>query len=271
MKGLELSRLYYEQVGLPMLKRGFPAVLDRLAAGLVGEGSECFGYDDEISRDHDYGPSFCLWLTEADYETVGPTLARAYAALPGDFLGVPRRREEPYGTGRVGVLSTDAFYRRFLGLACPPETAREWLFMNENALAAATNGAVFSDPLGEFSGIRRAILGYYPEDVRRKKIAARAVTMAQAGQYNYARCMRRGESGAASLALGEFVRAAVSMIYLLNRRYAPYYKWVFRVMEDLPSLVFLRDKLTRLTELPGQADCWPTEDPMRYASRLNLR
>ena len=63
MKGLELSRLFYEELVKPMLEQKFAAYVPRIAAGLVGEGSQCFGYDDEISRDHDWGASICLWLT----------------------------------------------------------------------------------------------------------------------------------------------------------------------------------------------------------------
>ena len=49
MQGLELAKRYYEEVGRPMLERDFPELLPRLAAGLVGEGSECLGFDDAIS------------------------------------------------------------------------------------------------------------------------------------------------------------------------------------------------------------------------------
>ena len=61
MKGLELSRRYWEAYGVPLLDR-FPELRDRLAAGLCGSGSECFGYDDELSRDHDFDPGFILFL-----------------------------------------------------------------------------------------------------------------------------------------------------------------------------------------------------------------
>ena len=39
-----------------------------------------------------------------------------------------------------------------------------------------------------------------PEDVRAKKIGSCALKAAQSGQYNYARCIKHGEDGAAMLA-----------------------------------------------------------------------
>ena len=88
MNGLELSKKYYEAFGRPALETHAPKLLPKLAAGLVGEGSECLGFDDEISRDHDFDPGFCLWLTRADYEAHGFALERLYAKLPKEFEGL---------------------------------------------------------------------------------------------------------------------------------------------------------------------------------------
>lgn len=63
MKGMELARDYFMQYRRPMLEERFEAYMSRITIGLCGEGSECFGFDDEISRDHDFGPAFCLWTT----------------------------------------------------------------------------------------------------------------------------------------------------------------------------------------------------------------
>ena len=62
MKGLDISREYYEEFGRPMLERDFPELMPYLAAGLFGSGSECLGYDDEVSLDHDMEPGFMLLL-----------------------------------------------------------------------------------------------------------------------------------------------------------------------------------------------------------------
>ena len=86
LKGMDIARRYYEEYGKPMLEEKFPEYVDRVAAGLVGEGSECLGYDDVTSADHDFGPGFCLWLTREDYEAVGQEMQRAYTELPGEYM-----------------------------------------------------------------------------------------------------------------------------------------------------------------------------------------
>ena len=169
MQGLELAKRYYEEVGRPMLERDFPELLPRLAAGLVGEGSECLGFDDAISQDHDFGAGFCLWFSAEDYNQYGNALQDAYDRLPGEFAGVPARLTSARGGGRVGVFEIEAFYSRFIGMEQPPRSLMRWLHLPEDKLAAVTGGAVFEDGLGEFSAVREELRKYYPEDVRIKK------------------------------------------------------------------------------------------------------
>ncbi len=60
MKGLELAEKYYKEFGEGMLHEQFSGVLSQIAVGLIGSGSECMGYDDEISKDHDFEPGFTI-------------------------------------------------------------------------------------------------------------------------------------------------------------------------------------------------------------------
>lgn len=260
MKGLELAYQYYETYGKSMIRERFGEYEERIAAGLAGHGSECFGFDDEYSKDHDFGPAFCMWLTREDYQKIGPQLQAEYEKLPKSVFGFEERISSRQGDKRVGVLEIGSFYRGFLGREKAPETLLDWLFIPERYLAAVTNGAVFRDDLGEFTRIRNSLLPCYPEDVRVKKIAARAAGMAQSGQYNYARCMRRGETVAAQLALEEFMRNTISMVYLLNKRYSPFYKWMFRGMQEFSVLSDLSGPLLLLAEAGVQKEAWE-QDP----------
>ena len=233
MKGIELSKKYWLEVGRPAFERTCPELLNRAAVGLVGEGSECFGFDDEISRDHDWGPGFCLWLSHEDMERSGAEAGRIYASLPGEFLGYRRLRTDELSAGRVGVLGIWDFYSRFIGLRRLPESIMDWRIMPENGLATATNGEVFSDPVGEFSRIRNTLLGFYPQQLARKKLSARCAVAAQAGQYNHPRCLKRGDSAAAAMAAAEFMSKAQGAIFLLYGKYKPYYKWSTKALMGL--------------------------------------
>ncbi|NLL75988.1 MAG: DUF4037 domain-containing protein [Clostridiales bacterium] len=269
MKGLELSEKYYCAYGKKMLEEKFPNIAERAAIGLVGQGSECLGYDDDISKDHDYGPAFCIWLTEEDYKEYGRDLSREYERLPADFEGISGRKISMHGGDRIGVHSISGFYYRLIGCEAAPESNREWLRIPESALCMAVNGKVFADPLGKFSEIRKKLLEFYPEDVRIKKIAARAATMAQAGQYNYARAMKRGEYVAAQLALSEFVKSTISIVYLLNKKYTPFYKWMHHGMKELPVLSEIGDILNLLVETENQAKAWKNAKAEDYLYTLN--
>lgn len=247
MNGLELSQAYFEQYGLPLLREQFPDLLPYLAAGLTGSGSECFGFDDDISRDHDFEPGFCLFLPDEDVISRQDAfrLERAYAKLPKEFMGLRRTLMQPVGGSRRGVLRTAEFFQEKVGAPDGQLTPLQWLSTPDYALAEATNGQIFWDGLGEVTRIRRA-LASYPEDVRRKKLAGHLLIMAQSGQYNYGRCIRHGETGAAQLAVCEFVRAAMQTVFLLNKVYQPYYKWGFRAMRQLPRLALLAELMEYL-------------------------
>ena len=236
MNGIELSRGYYETYGKPMLEEQFPDLLSKIAVGFVGSGSEHFGFDDEVSRDHDFEPGFCIFLPSEDIvdRRSAFLLERAYAKLPKEFGGVKRQMLSPVGGNRSGVIRTAEFYAAAVGSATGELTTEGWLRIPEYALAEATNGVVYYDGLGEFTAIRERLLAM-PEDIRLKRLAGNLLLMAQSGQYNFMRCLQHGEREAAQLAASEYVQAALKVWFTLNRRYMPYYKWSFRALRELPG------------------------------------
>ena len=272
--GLELSRQYYEEYGVPMLGT-FPGIRDVIAAGLAGSGSECFGYDDPVSRDHDYEPGFILFLPSENSGLVGRReaflLERAYDALPKEFGGLVRGRMTPVGGRRRGPIRTEEFFLSKCGSPDGRLSAREWLAVPEHALAEAVNGEIFSDPFGEVTEIRRR-LAFWPEDIRRKKLAGQLLLMKQAGLYNYPRILRHGDPAAAQLAVCEFARAAMGAVFLLNRRYRPFYKWQFRALRELPLLGELADTFEYLLSTGnGPSDAETKTAVIGDASALILR
>ncbi|OEU71300.1 MAG: hypothetical protein BA874_06290 [Desulfuromonadales bacterium C00003068] len=235
MNGLNLSESFYNGCGKEIFENTFKALMERVAIGLVGPGSECFGFDDEFSRDHDWGPSFCLWVTRDDFQRYGKELQACYDALPQEYLGFGPRVVSPGEKGRVGVMETSAFYSHYTGLNSAPNSITDWNIPAEN-LALCTNGKVFSDPLGEFSQWRTVLLNFYPEALWLKKIADCCMHAGQAGQYNWQRGILRNDPYVINAAKVKFCTEIMQLIYLLNRAYAPFYKWLLKGVAQLPIL-----------------------------------
>lgn len=313
VSGLKLARAFWTQMGKPMIAAKYPQYAGRIAAGLVGHGSECYGFDDAYSQDHDFGPRFCLWLTDEDYAAIGEQLEADYEALPRKFsvdaqgrvtfeaharsdasgafssagagstvipdatnAPIPGTATDDAATAESGAASSDVaeamttpidaplspvtpraqganrrdgvfrigdFFESITGYrTAPAQTApHEWLMLQESTLAAATNGEVFADPTGQFSKTRQGFKDM-PDDVRLTLISKRLGMIAQAGQYNLPRSLKRGDGAAAWLSIHEFVQATASLVFLVNVPmvvgYMPYYKWQFAALRKLSGSMF---------------------------------
>ena len=238
-----------------MLEKRFPELVPYLAAGLIGSGSECYGYDDEVSRDHDFEPGFCIFLPgeEVVDRKASFALERAYAGLPREFMGLRRALVSPVGGARHGVIRTADFLMDKTGTNDGVLSLYEWLTLPDYSLSEVVNGEIFEDRYGGITAVRDR-LRHRPQDVRLKKLAGHLLLMAQAGQYNYLRCLRHGETGAAQLAVTEFVKNAMAAAFLLNDAYQPYYKWSFRALRELDKLPFMAELLEYLLTTDNEKD-----------------
>ena len=248
MKGLELSKALFEQYMMPMIQKELPEVIPFLAAGLVGEGSECFGFDDEISLDHDGQVRLCIWLGKEAFQKYENPLRSLFAKLPKEILG---REVEALQTRRSGVFETGSFYEMLIGSKDCPVTNKQWMETDETLLAAAVNGEVFLDNDGEFTGIRNRLLAFYPQDVFLLKLAKAIAVAAQAGQYNYPRAVKRNDPVTADMIRMIFIDYCTRAVFLLNRTYRPFYKWTYQALLDLPVLgKELHEKTGELLQTP---------------------
>lgn len=268
--GMELARRLWEQAGKPMLQSRYPDYAERIAVGLVGYGSECFGFDDALSRDHDFAPRFCLWITDEDYAAIGTALQEDYERIAHAWRSehssadLPDSPTTPRAQGtmrRDGVFRIGDFFETLTGYreAPPQDAPHEWLALDESTLATATNGRVFADALGAFSSTRQGFT-FMPEDVRLSLISRRLGMLSQAGQYNLPRMLQRGDGAAAMTSIHEFAQAAISLVFLVNNPvsvgYAPYYKWRFAALRRLSRRM--------ATRLPGV--CAQLEEILHLAS-----
>lgn len=241
MKNLERCRRFYEEYGAPMLHEKYGAYEDKLAAGLVGEGSDCFGFDDYISTDHDYGVGFCIWLDKEVYDEIGEKLQNDYVMLVKDYMAFDVQKDDGsmalmqslnlYMSGRRGVFETNAFYEKLMGTSLD-----KWFMAPPEKLATVVNGEVFADNLGHFTKIRERIKGYYPDIYREIRLAEELYNFSQNAQSNYNRMMARKDYVTAGICVYQAIKSAMSIVYNLNRCYAPYYKWMRKGLDTLPVI-----------------------------------
>lgn len=251
MSGMELCRAFYEECGRRMIAEKFPAYESRIAIGLIGRGSDCFGYDDTLSRDHDWGPEFCMWVTEKTFAEIGEELMQAYEELPEEFRGY-RRVPGLQKRGRRGVFTIAGFFEKLVD--APDYDHVNWQQVPDYALATVANGMIFRDDEGFFTEERNQFLQGYPEGVRYLRMADSAARFSQAGQYNFKRVLQRGDKVTAQVMLADSIREAMKLQHYIEGKYPPHDKWLFRSLQETESGRTLAELLRQLNSVVGKTE-----------------
>jgi Domain of unknown function (DUF4037) len=235
VQGLELSRRFYFEAVRPILEREFPQV--EHAAALIGHGSEILGFDDERSRDHQWGPRVLLFMRELDCadeiaRTMANMLPRSIAGFstnfgPTDEEGTVVLAELDAGpiNHRVETIVLSEYLRAELGVdPLRGFTVTDWLVTPTQRLLESTAGEVFVDPIGDLTRVRE-LLAWYPHDVWLVAMAGHWRRVAQLEHF-LGRTGSIGDELGSRVIAGWLVRDLMRLALLQEQRYPPYWKWL---------------------------------------------
>lgn len=230
----EISEAFYEDVVRPVLA-GRPH-----AAALLGWGSDVLGYDSARSTDHGWGPRLLVLLD--DDEGIEELAALIASRLPERFRGWPVRfgRDGVEAAHHVTVSTLSRWLVDHLGVdATAGMTVLDWLLTPQQRLLGVVGGAVYADDRGTLGQVRRT-LSWYPDQVWRWLVACQWNRLAQEEAF-VARTAEVGDETGSAVTAARLVRDLMRLALLLDRRYAPYQKWLGtafargRHPDDLPA------------------------------------
>jgi hypothetical protein len=277
IKGLELNRLFHHTVVAPILKQHFPNLT--YAAATMGTGSEVFGFDTEMSRDHDWGPGIILFLQDDDIQQSVSIKEVFREALPNKFMGHPTRFAASSTESdtlamsskgkhhRIGVTTLKEFIQNHLDFDVDTAlTPADWLSFPSQRLRGIVDGALYHDDTGELTALRQKFR-WYPHDVWLYMLAAGWQRVGQE-QPLMSRAGFVGDELGSSVIGSRLIRDIVSLCFMMEKKYAPYPKWFGSAFKKLESSA----TLFPLLEKARQASGWQVrEDALNEACEYLAR
>ena len=256
--GLDLSERFFRTAVQPLLERHFPRL--RYAAGHLGRGSDVLGFDTPQSRDHHWGPKITLFLEEAGWRACADAISRVMGdELPftvdgypthfdspdydGGFLAFTDRRPISHG---VTVTTIARFTADYLGVdATAGIDEHAWLAIPSQRLRTIRSGGVFHDGLG--LGAVRERLHWYPRDIWLYRLANQWRRIDQEEPW-VGRCGDAGDELGSRIVATRLVVELMRLCFLMEREYAPYFKWFGTAFSRLACAAELGPMLTEVLD-----------------------
>jgi uncharacterized protein DUF4037 len=252
--GAELARHFHSDVVAPLLARAMPGL--GYAAGRLGSGSDVLGFDDAMSRDHDWGCRLTLLVDDADRGAVpriGELLARE---LPESYRGHPVRFPvtwDPVAGHKVEVATVAGFAASRLGVdPTGGLSVPDWLVLTGQSVLEVIAGPVFTDRTAALAPVRAA-LRWYPPDIERYVLAAGWQRLTQEMPM-VGRTAERGDEPGSRLLSARLAGDLMWLAFALSRRWPPYPKWRGTAFGALDLAADLAGPLTAAMAAPGWRD-----------------
>jgi len=165
-------------------------------------------------------------------EVLSTRLASEFFGYPTNFTQPDEHRVRSMARAEAGRVrhhvylhSLREFVASYLGVASNAAFSNiDWLLMYQNSLLEITAGAVYHDGLEELTPLRER-LEWYPHEVWLYMLASQWIRLGQEEAFP-GRCNEGGDEVGSRINAARLVRDVIRMCFLLERRYAPYGKWL---------------------------------------------
>ena len=246
IKGLDLCRGFFFEAAQPILQKHFPHL--SYSAGLIGYGSDVLGYDDEVSRDHMWGPRFYLFLTGSDLHRKGEIFDALSRELPYTYRGFSVNFTAPdpndngvqhpklISTGNVNPLIFIQTFEEFLEEQLGTQDVEnlsdlDFLTISEHRLLSLVSGSLFIDGLSLAQKLEA--IRFYPDGVKRYLIASHWDIIASEQAF-VRRSADVGDDIGSVIIAARIAERLMRLCFLYKEQYAPYSKWfgtAFRLLD----------------------------------------
>jgi Domain of unknown function (DUF4037) len=245
LPGNELARRFHADVVEPLLTGAVPGL--RYAAARLGSGSDVLGFDDAMSRDHDWGCRLTLLVDGPDGDAVPQICLLLERELPESYRGFPVRFPvtwDPSRTHKIEVATVAGFAASRLGVdPVAGLSAVDWLILTGQSVLEVTAGPVFADRTADLARVR-AMLRWYPPDIERHVLAAGWQRLSQEMPM-VGRTAERGDELGSRLLSARLADDLMWLAFALSRQWPPYAKWRGTAFQSLAVAADLGGPLAR--------------------------
>lgn len=250
MQSLELSKLLFDEQIEPMMKTKFPNL--PYAAASLGMCSEILGLDDEVSKDHEWGPRITVYLKDSDFKQLSEQLEKTLnESLPTTFHGQKMmwRKEgvDIHNTTETALyhiyVNTVTKRLGFCGGSLPQDDAG-WLRISEQHLLEFTSGKVYKDDVGELTKARQ-MLSFYPKSVL-SFILMNEWSSVGIDWFPIGRIGSRGDRLGLRLQASKIAETMMKIAFHASGKYCSYKKWNGTLFRSLPIFSELEPLLNEI-------------------------
>jgi len=250
MNGIKLSESFFNEIVYPYLNNNYIFLLKYISVALLGEGSEVLGYDDNISKDHNYSARLILFIEDSKYTKFGNELEQNIIKnCPDSFMDIEILKKGYCKS--ISVVPLKSFFLDYLNIKNNSIKKTDWIKLDEQKLVEITAGKIFFDSGNQLKKIRE-FYSFYPDEIKWFLVYQGFQRLSESD--GIIRAVKRKDHISSNLYIGSFIYFAIKIFHTINDEYCPYTKWMGENLKKIGSDNYGLELNKLITELSSNND-----------------